>query len=833
MTSVPKPLKWLRPHYADLKGVYATWHVAHSLKQLMADMLSVLAMTMSEPGSQECLRFKLEGTNVEISSWGHEYVRSLTGEISEEYNRRMVESDNASEMEDLLALVDDILPFQMQHNAEAEAIDLLLEVQQLKKLVEANVVDERNYERVCLYLVKCADYLSDPEDISEIFDTAYILYKQQGKFPDALRIALKCDDVFKLDELFNDDSILDIHKKQMAFILARNKSNYESSNSDINELIGNSRLSEYYLQVCKDMDIYEAKSPEDIYKTHLTEGNILNVRSRNAASGAPVDSARANLASTFVNGFVNAGHCHDKLLTVENSQWIYKNKDHGMLSAAASLGLILLWNIESGLNEIDKYFHNTENYIKAGGCLAIGIVASGVRNESDPAIALLSEYLENSPHIVKAAAICGLGLAYASARRQEVQELLVPIISNTEDSNIVEVSFAALSLGIVFVGTCDDEIAGVIIQRLMESSEEELNNTVSRFLCLGLGLLYLGKTEQVEAIIEAVRTIEHRMGKYAEITLETCAYAGTGNVLMIQKMLHICAEHPAEEPAPAATTPDAPATPPAQDLSAYQHQAVAVIGIALMTIGEDIGTEMCLRTIDHLLHYGGLPVKRVVPLALGLLYVSNPEYSVVDQLSRLSHDGDAQVAQSAIFSLGIVSAGSNNSRIAGLLRQLAEFYVKEANHLFIVRIAQGLNAMGKGLLTLNAFHSDRTLMNGAALAGVLTVLHACIDMQGTILDKFHYLLYFLVPSMSPRFLVALNENLDMSPTTVRVGQAVETVGQAGRPRTITGFQTNSTPVLLGYKDRAELATPEKESLSSVMEGFVIVKDIPGDGEEKN
>ena len=49
-------------------------------------------------------------------------------------------------------------------------------------------------------------------------------------------------------------------------------------------------------------------------------------------------------------------------------------------------------------------------------------------------------------------------------------------------------------------------------------------------------------------------------------------------------------------------------------------------------------TKMSLRTFDHLLHYGELPVKRVVPLALALLYVSNPDYSVIDQLSRLSHD---------------------------------------------------------------------------------------------------------------------------------------------------------------------------------------------------
>ncbi len=34
------------------------------------------------------------------------------------------------------------------------------------------------------------------------------------------------------------------------------------------------------------------------------------------------------------------------------------------------------------------------------------------------------------------------------------------------------------------------------------------------------------------------------------------------------------------------------------------------------------------------------------------------------------------------------------------------------------------------------------------------------------------------------------------------------VGQAGKPKTITGFQTHTTPVLLGYGERAELATEE-------------------------
>jgi 26S proteasome regulatory subunit N1 len=176
-------------------------------------------------------------------------------------------------------------------------------------------------------------------------------------------------------------------------------------------------------------------------------------------------------------------------------------------------------------------------------------------------------------------------------------------------------------------------------------------------------------------------------------------------------------------------------------------KAAAVVGIALVAMGEDVGSEMALRAMDHLLHYCELPIKRAVPLALALLNVSNPDYSFVDQMGRLSHDSDPEVAQAAIIGLGLLGAGTNNSRVAGLLRQLAE-HSPDRNHTFVVRIAQGLLHMGKGLVGLNPFHSDRLLLSGVGMAGILTVMHACLDMNNTILGKLHYILFYLTVSSS-------------------------------------------------------------------------------------
>ena len=52
---------------------------------------------------------------------------------------------------------------------------------------------------------------------------------------------------------------------------------------------------------------------------------------------------------------------------------------------------------------------------------------------------------------------------------------------------------AALSCGMIAVGSCNGEVTSTILQTLMEKSEADLKDTYGRFLALGLGLCYLGK----------------------------------------------------------------------------------------------------------------------------------------------------------------------------------------------------------------------------------------------------------------------------------------------------------------------------------------------------
>lgn len=94
------------------------------------------------------------------------------------------------------------------------------------------------------------------------------------------------------------------------------------------------------------------------------------------------------------------------------------------------------------------------------------------------------------------------------------------------------------------------------------------------------------------------------------------------------------------------------------------------------------------------------------------------------------------------------------------------------------------------------------------------------------MGRSHYLLYSLATAMQPRMLVTFDEDLNQLAVPVRVGIAVDVVGQAGKPKTITGFQTHTTPVLLAMGERAELATDEYLALTPIMEGFVILRKNP-------
>ncbi|CDI74987.1 26S proteasome non-ATPase regulatory subunit 2, putative [Eimeria praecox] len=967
MTSVPKPLKFLMPHMDRLVDRYNQLPDKTTLKRNFAMVLSVTCTTSGD-SRRLSLHFCLEAECKDVTSWGYEYLRNLSGQIAgafaelqqQEALSDAVEVDGHAgaaqttngvvkeaaladkpttglasvkvplpRVEQLLQLVEEIVPYYMQHNAEVDAIDLLTEVERPQSLL--SLLDANNYQRVVAYLLSLSNYAASAEEALKVQMVAFDALMQQQQHFDAMRVALRLGDRALVEKVVKDCSD-PLVQQQLALLLCRQRVDMEFEDEKLQRLASGSKTSPFFRILAKELDVLEPKEPEDVFKRHLEDPHGRRARL------AGLESAQQNLASSFVNAFVNCGFGTDKLMTADGNGWLYKNKDRGLLSTTASLGAICLWNVDEALQHLDKHQYSSDANIKAGALLGFGVASCNVRHECDAALALLKDHLEATEMtaetpLLKAAAAIGLGCAYAGSCREDVLELLT--LAVLDGSLPLECSaFASLSLGLCFVGSASADAAEAILTALMDrcTAAKALDSPLGHFLSVGLGLIFLGTRDAAEGVLCAIAALPHAaFSAAATRIIEGLAAAGSGDVLKVQRMLGVCAEsrpdgywkqkqkelnseQSLEETAAensvgvdgAATTrvdgasaasgvraaPASDSTSGATNTASTTtvdddddhpddtDQAVAVLNIALIAFAEETGAEMALRLYDHILQYADAHMKRAVPLAVALQHPSNPKPQLIDLLSKLSHDADPDTALNAIFAMGILGAGTNHSRIASLLRQLASYYGKDPSALFVVRLSQGLLYLGKGLLHLGALHSDRQVICRVALGALAIASYSALLMRHTILGKFHFMLYYLFPAVQPRWLVTVaerlegadsdekpdialkaetsalaqdeaeaagidaametdgatngrspsvegDEDLKMLPIPVRVGEAVDVVAQVGRqPKTITGFQTHTSPVLLNFSERAELATDEYLPVARVLEGIVLLRKNP-------
>ncbi|XP_047154495.1 26S proteasome non-ATPase regulatory subunit 2 homolog A-like [Vigna umbellata] len=156
------------------------------------------------------------------------------------------------------------------------------------------------------------------------------------------------------------------------------------------------------------------------------------------------------------------------------------------------------------------------------------MVASGIDDQNKEtakrmmkARALLGDYTDKEDTSIRIGVIMGLGIAYAGSQSEQLPEKLIGVLNDSKASLDV-LAFNAISLGLIFEGSCNEEIAQEIIYTLMDRSESELGEPLTRLLPLGLDLLYLGKQDSVDATAEVSKTFNEKIRKYCDMTLVMC-----------------------------------------------------------------------------------------------------------------------------------------------------------------------------------------------------------------------------------------------------------------------------------------------------------------------
>lgn len=297
-----------------------------------------------------------------------------------------------------------------------------------------------------------------------------------------------------------------------------------------------------------------------------------------------ITSSQLNLADAFVSGLVNLGTSKDTLFSDTKEPFITKVKDKGVFSAVGTLGLIHMWNFEEFSSVISDYFDLKDGYAKGGACIALGLTTTGIRDENDPALALLEDSINSTEHIMKLGSSIGLGLAYAGCRREDVANLLSQVV--IDESLPIETSIcAALSLALNYVGQRDEESINTILSCLMSFSKQSLDKDIAKFYGVALGILFLGEGREADTLMETLDSVEHPIGKFAKSVVDSCSQIGRGNVLKIQEYMNQLNQK----------------YDPEKDIEVVEKMSLGLIGLSFVAIGEVVGRKLLIRNINHIL----------------------------------------------------------------------------------------------------------------------------------------------------------------------------------------------------------------------------------------
>ena len=909
VTSLPKPLKYVRAKVDRLAQTHQVFEKdatdeSQPFARELADMISFVMTTFAANDVKvkdigSALRWKLTGNSRDLAPWGHEFVRHLTADVAE----TVLASDDADGLHE--TIIQAILEFEFAHNGEIHAVDFLLEVNQLDRL--GPFLTASNFDMIGKYLQAVAAYLPKGEDM-KLLEFIGDAYSRFGYHIEAARFWLRIGNIVKVQALLMNSEVPMTVRAQMAHIAAVHggvltvdflEKLEADESADTMKVDGESTETNVILRILRNvdrerhiehitnrLDLKTPKKPTDILKTSFDASPSLF----SFGSNSNQSFEWLKLAKCAVDCVSNAAQGEGA--SIEESLQEITAPSHRVM-AIASQGFLHLWKQEKALNELEVHASSSDENIRAGAAFAMGAVFAGCPcAEFDPVYSLLSENvpgnvlqgdsLTENCKMLRITSIVGLGIAHAGTKDSRITESLVPLLVDFEEDIDVQ-CFAALAIGLVFLGSMHQDTVEALTIALMEKSDSDLKEHFSIvFMILGLALLFLGHREEADTMIMTTKTFPAAIQEFAENTIISLAYAGTGNVMQLQRFLSHLMQRPAEETteedegtekaasgnmevdgegtaetessdkileelsvtelseraiidqilsntgvAPPANDTEPTTKPRKTETKPFSSRAVAVLGIGLIAMSEDIGNDMCKRMMDHILQFGGNEARRGIPLALAFMSISDPSVAVLEALAKLSHDSDEVTAQNAILGIGFVAAGTNNSRAITMLRNLNSYYAKREKFLFFSHYAMGLVSLGKGLMTLSPLHSERFLLSNVSIAGLLTVAISMMDPSKTIFQNYHFILLMLVLSARPRALLTVDATLSPQDITVRVGTAVDTVATVGKHKRMTGFQTHSTPALLSARDNAEVPIgvndPERNAISPVIEGVVIVE----------
>ncbi|OAG31871.1 26S proteasome regulatory subunit N1 [Nematocida displodere] len=761
-STIPKILIHLISQKDVLKERLAT--LTGENRKMMADVLSVISATHEDTDS---LRYRIEGGSTPLDLWGHQYVKKLSSDIIRVYVKGPENAkDSASEHpalnqalnstststsagigpEDIQAILGEVLACLFKFNSECDGIDLLIETGGLRQLL--GFTDQDNLDRVCTYLLSIIPYLQ-PQQKKEATRALISIYRKFELVIEYTNLLVKESKEDEVRKIFLEEPLA--VQVQMAYILARDLryADLDTEHQNVRDILENRHMA--------GMNAYAAE------KLELTTA----ASDRDRGTGA------------FPEALSKASFFNESISVLENKK-SYK------ISSLSAKGILHLWNPESAMAEFGEHLFSDDGYVKASSILGLATSSCRVHDENETVLALVRENLGTNSTTQKLVLLQALAMQYTGTQREDIYQLVRPHMSDLQP----EVSyFSIYVIGSIFAKSYNVEVFTEVVQVLMEKTT---TSSFMRFALLGLGLIFLEGKEKIDGVMELAESIDG-IGKSLSILLRGMGYFGSGNTAI----LHAILKDALEELTPSNSSDDEEAEEPQQE---YKH-VFAIIGVALISVGDETLVQMATHILEGAMLLDIPRVQMAVPFALAILHMSTAKVEVIETLKRCTNSEDLSVVVSAVVSLGVIAAGSNNSRVLNALESLGDFCHKGAPGSAL-KIAQGLLHLGKGMMKLSLFSGSAA--SAKSVAGITGFLFSLMDVGMHVLDRHYFVLMLLAQGIAPKYLLTVDDTGAPVKKTVRVGTWVDVSGAVGRPKRIAGAQVHETPVVVQSTEAVEV-----------------------------
>eukprot|EP01062_Namystynia_karyoxenos_P019298 TRINITY_DN1724_c0_g1_i3.p1 TRINITY_DN1724_c0_g1~~TRINITY_DN1724_c0_g1_i3.p1 ORF type:complete len:1120 (+),score=514.38 TRINITY_DN1724_c0_g1_i3:98-3361(+) len=407
-------------------------------------------------------------------------------------------------------------------------------------------------------------------------------------------------------------------------------------------------------------------------------------------------------AAVIANSLLYCGTTQSAFLH-QNLEWLGKAQLWAQFSATASIGVINKGHVTKSMQMFEKYLPPSpaasggHPYQEGGALYGLGLIHAPIGcNLSEDAAELAvvgnsgekttrpREVLNYLIQCLQSAgqereqiahgATLGIGLSSMASRDENLYELLKQTMYQ---DNAVGGESAALAIGLVFLGSADQQKAHELLQYVKDTNHEKIIRGVG----LAVSLLSYGREAHADILVDEMLNSKEPWLRLGGVQVIGMAYAGTGNRAALERLLTCSVQDTSDDVRRGAITnigfvafkdPALVANLTSLHCDSFHPHVRCGSAVALGISGAGTGNKVALDRLWKLKDDSSPFVAQaaIISLAMVLMQKTEKEIPRVKEFRELlvtkmgDRYTDQMVKYGAIMAMGIIDCGGRNQLIA-------------------------------------------------------------------------------------------------------------------------------------------------------------------------